>query len=320
MNTIRITNNPVEAKILNGNMNDMSGFIARAVLPEIEAKYEAVDVKELGAEFLRIQDDIADGGSETAEITYSVSKAEKVFIKDHRLKMKITKDDAREYGSMNEAKRWGRELLLQNIMVIQERALSSQMENTGVITQNTTLSGTDQWSDKANSDPIGDIEVAKNTIYDADGMIPNTMVLNWKVFQALRFHPKVVDYLGIKYNAGSTMGLTMEAIKQAFDVKQVLIGEGLYNSAKEGATKVMTPIWGKHCWLAYINPNPNPNKAENSLGYTFWGGSPEGNFKVMTDSYEIKDPPKAEFVRVEMDYAQVLLKVKSAYLIKNAIA
>ena len=324
MNTIAITNNPVDSKILNGRMNQIEGMIARKILPEIEAKYEFVDVKEIGAEFLRIHDDIADGGSETAEITYSLSKSEKVFIKDHRLKMKITKDDAREYGSMTEAKRWGKTLLMQAIMTIQERGLSAQLENTAVITQQDTLSGTDQWSDKNNSDPIGDIELAKNTIYDSVGMAPNTMIMSWKVFQSLRFHPQVADLLGTKYGGNgvknSTVGLTIDQIKGAFDVKNVLIGEGVYNTAKEGQTKSMSPIWGKHCWLAYINPNPNPNKAEDSLGYTFWGGMPQGNSKILSDAYEIKDPPKAEFVRVEMDYAQTLLKTTACYLIKDAIA
>src|SRR3972149_4666514 len=63
-----------------------------------------------------------------------------------------------------------------------------------------TLSGTAQWSDYANSDPIDDVKVAKQTVLKNTGQEPNLIVVGREVYDKLRDHPLILDkyrYTGV---------------------------------------------------------------------------------------------------------------------------
>ena len=63
---------------------------------------------------------------------------------------------------------------------------------TSTITNNTTLSGTSQWSDYTNSDPIAAIDDAKESVRKASAKKPNSIFMSRPVFVKLKRHPKVI--------------------------------------------------------------------------------------------------------------------------------
>jgi hypothetical protein len=77
------------------------------------------------------------------------------------------------------------ELLTELILLDREKRVAEVMQDVGHHVYNETLSGTDQWSDTASSDPIAQISDAMETPM----MRPNTMVLNGVSALALRRHP-----------------------------------------------------------------------------------------------------------------------------------
>ncbi len=126
------------------------------------------------------------------------------------------------------------------------------------------------WDDDANGDPFTDIAVGQTTVLQNTGYMPNTLVLAWPVYQALRKHPLVVDR--IKYTTKTFAGtITPELLAAAFDVDRVLVSKAVYNSAGENLAASMTFAMGKHALLCYSAPSPG--LMVPTAGYTFaWQG------------------------------------------------
>ena len=78
-----------------------------------------------------------------------------------------------------------------------------------VITQNTTLTTTGQWSDDA-SDPVDAVETQKATIMAAVQVLPNTLILPYEVYTKLRLHPKVIERIAY----GSIGAVTEQILAQ----------------------------------------------------------------------------------------------------------
>jgi len=118
-----------------------------------------------------------------------------------------------------------------------------------------TLSGTSQWSDYTNSDPISDVEAALDTIHGKTGMRVNTMVLPFLIWKKLKHHPDIVDR--IKY---SQKGLvTIDLLGEIFEIENILLAEALYTTTNEGVaagSESYSYVWGKDVVLAYVAGNP----------------------------------------------------------------
>jgi Phage major capsid protein E len=124
-----------------------------------------------------------------------------------------------------------------------------------------TLSGTAQWSDYANSNPITAILAA----LDLPMMRPNKLVMGQALWTVVRQHPKVVNaILGGNLNSGA---VTTEQFARLMEVEEVLVGQGWINVARKGQAANMQRIWGKDCAMLYINPIAGPENMV-TFGYT----------------------------------------------------
>jgi hypothetical protein len=126
-----------------------------------------------------------------------------------------------------------------------------------------STSPTTQWS-SSTSDPISDIETARNAIVQAIGRMPNTMVMSYDVWRHLKSHPDLMDRL--KYT-NPTGVITVEQARTLFGVDRLLIGNAVYDAAKEGQSASHAYIWGDGVWLGYV-PN-SPGLMEPAAGYVF---------------------------------------------------
>lgn len=135
----------------------------------------------------------------------------------------------------------------------------------------TTLSGTSQWSDFTNSDPLAAILNA------LDGMVmrPNIMVLGQAVYTKLRTHPKVVQAF---YGNAATAGVVpREFLAQLLEFESVLVGQGWLNTAKKGQAVSLARVWGKKCALIYRDRLADANRGV-TFGFTAeWGGRVAGS-------------------------------------------
>jgi PAS domain-containing protein len=153
------------------------------------------------------------------------------------------------------------EFVALRILMRMEREWTSTFFTSGVWGTDSTPAAL--WDDYASSDPIGDILTASTTMLQATGYRPNKLVLGLHVFNALMHHPDIID----RYKYTQSAAVTEQLLAQLFRVNEVIVAEGVYNAAQEGATDDMQFIHGKHALLVYAPERAGLQVA--SAGYTF---------------------------------------------------
>lgn len=131
-----------------------------------------------------------------------------------------------------------------------------------------------QWSNYSTSDPIEDMEAAKETMLGNTGFEINTLVLGYQVFRKLKHHPDIIDR--IKYTTGVTgRTVTPELLAAMFDVDRVLVSKAIKATNQEGQTEAYAFTHGKHALAMHVAPSPG--LMTPSAGYVFtWKGISEG--------------------------------------------
>lgn len=129
-----------------------------------------------------------------------------------------------------------------------------------------TLSGTSQWSDFTNSNPIDAIMTA----LDACIMRPNIAVFGRATFTKLAQHPRIVK--AVLGNAGDSGVARRRDIAELLELDDVLVGEGWLNTARKGQAPSLSRVWGKHAAFLYRDRNAD-TRSGTAFGYTVQFGS-----------------------------------------------
>ena len=163
----------------------------------------------------------------------------------------------------------GAEWLADQFALDREIALAAKIFDATAWTAGTgagddTLAGGEQWSDYANSDPISDIETAREAVKKSIGRNPNIILMGAEVWDHLKWHPDILDI----YKHTEKAILTTEMVAKIFDgVDEILVGDAIVNSAAEGVAFSGGYIWPKNVLVAYITKAPSLRTP--SAGYTF---------------------------------------------------
>ncbi len=290
------------------------GYISEEILPEVNVVESSGLVADYGNNHLRLVSTIHEGEAKYKRISTKNESTRTYSIETHGLSDVITEKTRRNTPQPFDAEQDTMMDLLNILWLEKEKALADNITDTGVITQNTTLSGTDQYSDFDNSDPLGDFTNAFNVVHAATGVLPNKMVMDLATILTLRYHPKILRSLGFADNRSG--GLSMSDLERAIGVDgsplKILVGKVNFNSAKEGQADVLTPVWGKN--IVFLHAPATAAKRQTSLGYRFQFGSPRRVFKNSIDN-----PPNSMEILVDDEYDQQLSNVGAAFLIKDSI-
>lgn len=104
---------------------------------------------------------------------------------------------------------------------------------------------------------ISDVITAIRTRIEA-GEIPDTVIIPGPVFDRIRQAAPVLAYVAGTLRPG--MDVTANTLQQALaehGIKQVLIGNGYYNSAADGATASLTQLWANtYIWVGKAGMQP----------------------------------------------------------------
>lgn len=171
-----------------------------------------------------------------------------------------------------------------------------------------TLTSTAQWSDfTGTSQPIQNIETAKEAVRAATGKRPNTVVMGAQVMAKLRQHPIIVDRM--KYTGRDVA--TTEILASLFGVQRVLVGDAIYASD----AGVFADVWGKDVVVAYTELASLADYGTPSYGYTY-----------NLNGYPLAEEPyydrssKSWIYPVTRAEAPVIAAATAGYLITNAVA
>ena len=189
-----------------------------------------------------INDSRRTGTSRANRIASGMTKTAFGPLAEHALEEAIEYEVRATYPSPHDARVDATEDVTEALDLGLESEIAAKLTSGSVITQNVTLSGTDQFSDYANSDPFGVFQTGIDTIKAASGVTPNVLELGYQVWSKLRHHP---DLLG-RMSVASARVLTTQMLADLIGVEEVVIGDAVYNTADEGQAAVMGYVWGKH--------------------------------------------------------------------------
>jgi hypothetical protein len=198
------------------------------------------------------------------------------------------------------------------ILRTQEKRIADMLFNAGNFTAHAI---THEWDDGANAVPITDVKAAKKAIHDLIGLEPNTLIIAYSTFLDLGLVTQLVDRIKYTNPAVQRGNISTELLAQAFGVKQLLVGDSMYNTAKQGQVASMAGIWDKeYAMLCHISESPDLTEIP-CIGRTFvWTEDSADNFVV--ESYR-EEQTRSDVIRVRQHTDEELIAIDCAYLLSN---
>jgi hypothetical protein len=173
---------------------------------------------------------------------------------------------------------------------------------------------TNEWDDATNATPKADVDTARETIHDAIGMNPNTLIIPYKTYLAMGRCDEIIDR--IKYTNPTVQrgDVAPALLAQYFEVEKVIVGDAMYNGAKKGQTASLTQMWNPEYAMLCVTDG-SENFETPSIGRTFlWvADSPEN---VVVESYR-DETVRGDVVRVRHDTDEEFISTDCAYLFSN---
>ena len=308
-------------------------FYAEMLAPPIPVDKPTGRIWLFGKEKFRLYETVRGSKAEAREMAdWSLGNVT-YMTQDHGLKTSLSDPEA---AAADPGVDWdinSTENLTQSIAVRQELDLMNGMINnsgptkpTTTAVPSTTLSGTNQWSDFTNSDPILAIETQRAAIVKAVGAVPNTLAVGYEVHLILRQHPLIIDRF--KYTNMPQGYPSNQQLASVFEMDNYWVLDALYDTANEGQAPSPTFIWGKNAVLAVV-PNA-PQRREVALAYTPWWNFSASDKSVLRPDlggfrgsivrrYRVESK-RLDVLEIDKWYDQIYGDVNAGFVFKNAVA
>jgi|ERR1051326_8831485 hypothetical protein len=308
------------------NSQNMAGA---ALFPSVGVQKQTDKYYIFGREGWLPENDYRAPGAAANEVTGAALSTDTYYAQEHSLQIAVTDEERENADPPIAPDRDGTNIITSKIMLGRERVmqvLATTAANyaTSGSTNTVTLSGTSQWSDYANSDPISDLRTGKIVVNSRIFADPNVAVIPYQVMVKLEDHPDFLER--IKYSERAIFSPELLASVLGFD-RVVVPGVGI-NSANLGQTPTLGYLWGKDVVLAYVPSSPGLKIP--AYGYEFtWGGAGGGQAQYVDRWRE--DRRKSDVIRLCRYYDVKLTAMGDAgssdanksiagYLIKAAVA
>jgi len=254
---------PVLTQVAQGWRNP--DFVGGALFPAVPVDQRGGKIVAFGKEDFALYNSARAPGSATKRVVFGYS-SQAYALTDYSLEGVVTVEQWQEAAAVPGIDSASLAVnKTQNIMglrlEVDQANLATTAGNYDAAHKNTALAGATLWSDASASDPIANIETAKDAIRATIGRYPNTVVVGAQVMKALRVHSKIIDR--IKYTGRDVP--TAELLASLFGVQRVLVGGAVYTDA----TGAFVDAWGKNVVLAYTELGGLADLGLPSFGYTY---------------------------------------------------
>ncbi len=171
-----------------------------------------------------------------------------------------------------------------------------------------TLSGTSQWSDTTNSNPV----VAISDALEVPIYRPNIAVFGQAAWSITRRHPKLVQAIKGQLASGH---VSRREFADFFELSEVYVGAGFVNNAKKGQPVSTARVWGKHAAFIYRDRVAGP-QAGVTFGFTAqFGDIQSGSIPDQKRGYN-----GGEVVRVGERVKEIVCATNLGYWFENCVA
>lgn len=294
------------------------GLAGAALFPTVTVRKQSDKYYVFGREGWLPEADLRAPGTEANEIMGAAVSVDTYYAQEHALQIAVTDEERENADSPLYPDRDGTNIVTSKIMLGRERTFQTLATTTTNYASghSVTLSGTDQWDDYANSDPISDLRTAKATIHSKIFTEPNVAIIPYQVMTKLEDHPDFLER--IKYSERAIF--SPELLASILGIQRIIVpGVGI-NSANLGQTASLGYLWGKDVVLAYVPPSAGLKVP--AYGYEFaWGSQ-------MVDRWR-EEKRKSDVIRVSRRYDVKLValgegadagKSIAGYVIKAAVS
>lgn len=298
------------------------GMVGTALLPSVPVRAKSDNYYVFGRENNELEPagDIRAPGTEAHEIGNIEVSQDTYSTEEHMLQAPVTDEEREQVDNQFQPDRDATELVTGKILLGREIAMRDLVTNAAhyATGHTVTLSGTAQWNDYANSDPIGNSRTGFRTIHGKLFMEPNTAIIPYLVMTQLEDHPQLIER--IRYSERGV--LTPELVATILGIENVIVPGMGYNTANPGQPQNLTYVWGKDVLFAWVPPRAGLKIP--AYGYEFTHTYPGGNAQTVDRWREEKR--KSDIVRVGRRYDHKLTALDDAdkaiagYVIKNAVA
>lgn len=158
------------------------------------------------------------------------------------------------------------------------------------------------WSDPV-SDPISNVDAAKDGVHKTNGFRPNRAIFGRTAFTTFKNNDTVLDRISGGATATEPAMVTIQRTAEILELEEVLVMDGVENNAVEGATDSFDFIGNDNVLVYYAPASANIRTVTAGARFTWtglFGATVDG---LRTLSYRHPDPGvKSDFVEVEMTY------------------
>lgn len=296
-------------------------FIADQIFKPVIVGKQSDRYYVFGMERFRQNDDLRAPGTVANEIDWTFSD-DTYFCEGHALKHFIADEEVQNADDSFDLETEGTELVTEGILLNKEIDGANKVldpNNYHADLRLTLGTGNNaKWSDYQNSNPILDVAMAKEAVHKKSGVRLNTLIISETVFNALKFHPKLLEV--IQYVQRGIV--TQELMASVFGVEQIFVGSALKSvvtnpgQAEAGQIEDLQYVWGNDAVLAYVPKRPG--KKQIALGYSFmWNKDGAGAVQVYK-WYE--DNRRATMIQAERWYDQKIISNVAGFLFSSAVS
>jgi len=296
-----------------------NGMVGDVLFPAVRVRKQSDLYYEFGQEHWLPEDDYRAPATPAIEIPGLTVSTNPYFAKEYALAIPVADEERENADSPLDPDKDGTELVTNKLMLRREQRIQTLVQTAANYnaSHTVTLSGTSQWSDYVNSDPIGIVKTGIRQIHSALFMEPTVGIFPYEVMTQLEDHPDFIER--IKY---SQLGiLTAELIAALFGLPKIVVPGIGYDSGVPGGTQTLGYLWGKDVVLAWVSA---PGMKKPNFGYEFNWRYPNG--KVQRVDRWREEARGADLIRVRRRYDLKLIAVDGSglsiagYLIKAAVA
>jgi len=294
------------------------GLIADQVYPVLTVKKESnIFAKVNKGDWFRRPVTLRAPGATANEVSFTVS-SDRYQVHNYELATVVpweTIDNADDpYMPMTRAS----EFLTDQLKLDNEIRVRTQIA--ADVGSTTTLTGADAWDQFGTSDPLTDIDTAKEAIRSTTGYRPNVCICGVKTWEKLKRHPDIVR--GIYPGAGVGGVANESQFANLIGVSKMLVPEPIYNTADEGpaTTDAFVDVWSSDFTLLYVAPNPGIMIP--TFGYQFnWTGANIGNNRPTVFAVRRRRNEKRKSEELEAGYYadEKLVAAELGFNIKTGI-
>ncbi len=238
-------------------------FIADKIMPRVTVDtQEFIYAKDRMQDWITPVETFVGRTGQVNELANSQQDPTYLATRDNGLDEKVPNRDAKN-GPQESALMRSTQRVMGLVELRREMRVSTMVMTAGNYGFSTTLAGTSQWSDYANSNPL---DVLLSNL-DKPFMRPNKVIMGRDVWTKISQHPKVIEGA---FWAGAQAGkVTKEQVAALLEVDEIIVGDGWYNSAAKGQAMAQTRLWGKFCAGIYQSEADKIDpQGGNSWGFT----------------------------------------------------